>query len=152
MIDKELRIVDLDGTIADHRDRSHVLQAKDFDEYHSRGRLSPAINHHIVDISDYIIVTGRDNKYRSDTWDWLEEHFGNNLPITLLMRPTDNYQSNVELKRAWIDMIERLFPDRHFVFYDDNAAVLEMYFALKYKECFLSVCKEHISPYVLRYR
>lgn len=105
-------ISDIDGTIADRSHRLHHLEnKKDWDSFFSEMEFDPPIDSVIEKIMKYvnqgnflILVTGRPEKYRETTKDWIR----NNTPLDnylLLMRPKDDYRLDVEVKSEMLASI-----------------------------------------------
>lgn len=103
MTNKQIIVVDLDGTLCNSGHREHLARAGLWDNFHSLlGGDTPWPDvAGLIDIlaqQQYTIVglTGRNEKYRNATLEWLTK---NDIWIdTLLMRPDDNYQSDHVLK------------------------------------------------------
>lgn len=100
-------VFDLDGTLAnvDHR-QEHALN-KDWDTFHSLAYLDQPYTN-IVELfstipEDWtiIIITGRDEKHRQMTEEWLDEH--NIYPDEVFMRPEGNHRPDHEYKLSVID-------------------------------------------------
>ena len=121
-------VFDLDGTLADASHRAHFVQRpvgeKDWGRFHAAAERDMP-KHWIV--RTYIalqatgheveIWTGRDEKYRAATLDWLAK-CGIHSP-TLKMRPTGDRTPDDEMKSAWMDESARhvgtVFEDRQRV-------------------------------------
>lgn len=100
-------VIDLDGTIADSRHREHYAVERDWDEFHLRsGQDAPKpdvrwlINflseHRVGDYPYLMILTGRNERYRPLTENWLRH---NNIDYDeLIMRPDNNFERDADLK------------------------------------------------------
>lgn len=98
-------IVDLDGTLCDSRHREHLAQAKEWDAFHERlvndnpyADVKALVNtfhkeapHHCI-----VALTGRTDKYRQKTNDWLNLH--EVKVCSLLMRPENDWRSDAVIK------------------------------------------------------
>lgn len=106
-------VLDLDGTIGDHRHRINWLQAKDYEAFHSRLmddkpyldiiRLLEIFDIHNMEGNPIctLAITGRDEKWRELTRQWMERE---DIQIDeILMRPSLDYRSDPELKIALME-------------------------------------------------
>ena len=103
---KKVIVVDLDGTLYNSTQRSHHIQAKDWEGFHAASINDPP-NQDVIDLIKLISwngsqrlifmgVTGRNERYREITMKWLLKH---HVPLDELhMRPDDNYESDIEIK------------------------------------------------------
>jgi len=123
-----LVIFDLDGTLSDSTHREHYVKRpvgeKDWDNFHAAAADDPpkrAVLYTFLALQSsghtIEIWTGRDDKYRTQTLDWLEKN-GISNP-TLKMRPTGDYTHDNELKSRWLDergrRVDLVFEDRQRV-------------------------------------
>jgi len=127
-------VFDMDGTLADCSHRLQYAQSKQWDEFHSRCKEDDVI----VKIADMlvlmagvveiIILTGRPEKYRAATQQWLDE---SNLSIfcdEILMRSDDDWRPDYEMK---INALEKKFGSKEKVLenvwmvIDDRDSVVE---------------------------
>lgn len=113
---KDTIIVDLDGTLCNTDHRVVYAQNGEWDEFHSRC-LDDDINHGIMDLlcamsplSNHLyapfrvtVMTGRNEKWRKMTNEWLRIHEIDHCVDELFMRPDDCYLSDVDLKLGWIE-------------------------------------------------
>lgn len=102
-------VVDLDGTLCNSAHREHLAKAGQWDEFHAllmedqpwqdvAGLLKmfEYMEGERLDAPFVVALTGRNEKYRTPTINWLARH---DLSIdALLMRPDDDYRSDHELK------------------------------------------------------
>lgn len=100
-------ITDLDGTIYDHRQRAELLSGGDFDAYHSASVNDPphpevvSVLQALTDRFLIIAITGRNERYRLITTNWLFKH---EVPVdTLWMRGDDDYRKDYVLKQELLD-------------------------------------------------
>ncbi len=121
-------IVDVDGTLALMGDRSPY-------DWHLVGTDRP--NQPILDIvkavapkvDAVIFLSGRDAVCRDQTWAWLMEQFGSDLPYaTLLMRPEGDRRRDAVVKRELFD--EHVAGHNVLAVFDDRRQVVEMWRSL----------------------
>lgn len=97
-------IVDLDGTLVDISDITHLIgQWDDFGEascYCPPDRKMLEVVDALSDRYKILIVTGRSNKFWSKTSSWLFKQRVENA--ALLMRPLTNFDSDAVLKPAMV--------------------------------------------------
>lgn len=109
-------IVDMDGTIADCNHRVHLAQAKQWDEFHNLMTEDEVF----VNVADTImalwrcgykimVLTGRPEKYRQLTRDWLKATNIGTCISTIVMRPDNDWSSDHEMK---IREIEKSFGSK----------------------------------------
>jgi hypothetical protein len=121
-------IVDLDGTICDDRHRKHFAESKQYDRYHQGSLVDEIKNKFLImpflKVHNYVIATGRNDKFRTQTFDWLRAK-GLPAPLQLMMRPEGNKESNVELKRQWLASLR----EKHdpILAFEDNPLAVDMY-------------------------
>jgi hypothetical protein len=107
-------VVDLDGTVCDTAHRDHLAQAKDWDAFHSaakddrpRADVAFALDlwkaGDIPSFGDVMIIacTGRNERYRQTTLEWLIKH---DLAVfdEILMRPDGDWRPDIEMKPAML--------------------------------------------------
>lgn len=135
-------IVDIDGTIADLTHRLHHMQVrpKRYEEFHGSAmgdkpiQITIDIITHLweKDMYDVLFVTGRPEKIRQVTLDWLNEHTiyksGPTLPEggdgwRLFMRETDDKRQDPVVKREIYEQhiephydVKLVFEDRRSVY------------------------------------
>lgn len=120
-------ITDLDGTLCDTRHRDH-LKAEGWDAWHSQG-FKDAIYKDVETVIDYMfkngfeinIVTGRPERYREQTLDWLDRHTVGFH--SLYMRPNDNYQRSGDLK--WSIFENKIWPVKPLFVLENEPAVAQ---------------------------
>lgn len=125
---KNIVIIDLDGTLCDTTHRDHLISGAgtDWDAFHSElhndkpyeetVKFIEAMNNLGMTI---IALTGRMEKFRKQTVDWLIKH--EILIDDLWMRGNDDYRKAFEIKRERIINIK----DSILVVLDDNDKVVE---------------------------
>lgn len=101
-------ICDLDGTLSNSKHREHLAQSKQWEAFHEASKDDPVnedVAYLISSLANFstasiIILTGRNEKYRTQTVDWLNKN--RLLPIIedLIMRPNDDWRPDAELKPA----------------------------------------------------
>lgn len=144
-----LIVCDLDGTLADCRHRQHL--AGQWDEFHKTMNEDKLFVH--VDMvlrnllehehdSKLIFLTGRPEEHRQVTHDWLLEVAGyvqDDDYEELLMRPKDDYRSDVELKpqlfNQWLMSNGYNLSVGEILMFDDRDRVVTMWRDLGYT-CF----------------
>ena len=111
-------VVDLDGTLCDSAHRDHFAKAKQWEEFHQAAKddrpredvaffLRILARRSILDEILLVACTGRNEKYRQPTLEWLIKH---DLAVfdTLLMRPDGDWRPDVEMKPALLaEFVER---------------------------------------------
>lgn len=137
MLPNEIRIVDLDNTIAEDDWRHWMIDpaAEDgehkYHEYHLHCDGDKVKNRHIVDESPVPVffMTARPEYVRHKTATWLRD---NNFSYkALIMRPNDNHEHSVELKRKLtLDLLKLFKVERA---YDDRKDIIEMFQSLGIK-------------------
>lgn len=99
---KNTVILDLDGTICDCAHRVDYAKMSQWEEFHSRLKddkpfedVRRIVNQLAINMQ-IIAVTGRNERFRQPTLDWLDRH--KVLCDELLMRPDDDFRTDVEMK------------------------------------------------------
>ena len=133
MIKKRAIIVDLDGTLANCEHRVHYVQnqPKNWREFHGRCVEDPLNDWCLTLINamrnegvTVILLTGRDEKYRPHTIEWLDKNI-----VTyeqLHMRPDDDRRPDHEVKR---DIYHNRIKEGYDVLFvvEDRKSVVEMW-------------------------
>ena len=131
MLKKKLIIFDLDGTLALIDHRRHLVEGKNknWDAFFEACDEDKP-NYPIIDVFFGLehtnnfrirIWSGRSESVRKKTEFWLGEHgLGG---VKLKMRPIGDYQSDVFLKKSWLDELDE---KPHLVF-DDRNSVVQMW-------------------------
>lgn len=134
---KSAVIFDLDGCIADDSHRRHLLPEEpahngDYDSYHERMDLDPAINvQHVLgwaemdEAPEIIFLTARPEKFRRETIRWLCKVFGVKNKFSLIMREADDFRSSVVMKP---EKLKKLMDQCAVIAaFDDRTDVVEAY-------------------------
>jgi phosphoglycolate phosphatase-like HAD superfamily hydrolase len=130
--ERKIIVVDLDGTLCNDTHRRHLVSAGKWDEYHSLCHLDeiyPDVAIIIGGMSrsgyEIVLCTGRNEKWREMTLDWLFKNKIFGCIDVLLMRPDDDYRPAGELK---LDLIEKNFALSKIAFaLDDTEKVIEAF-------------------------
>lgn len=107
--DKNVVVVDLDGTLADCSHRDHLARLRLWDDFHRGLHLDvprPDVAKFLALLSStrklkpysngVIALTGRPADYRAETYRWLAEH---DIAVDLLlMRPSGDFSPDTEIK------------------------------------------------------
>lgn len=120
-------VLDIDATLADVRHRLHLVAKppKNWDAFFARSKDDTPLADGLTVAAELareheiVYLTGRPERIRKDTEDWLERH---GLPEgTLLMRPESDRRPSVLFK---LGRLRRLASERKVaVLVDDDAAV-----------------------------
>jgi acid phosphatase class B len=127
-------ILDIDGTLADLSERAHFAEAGDWDNFFDLVYMSEdtPIEHtqdgmkEIIDYADEIyFLTGRPERTREVTVDWLDKYYNIRPPKEILfMKTDDDHGPSSKFKKA---IIEDNFGDEEdLVFVEDEPDNLEM--------------------------
>jgi hypothetical protein len=127
-------LFDIDGVIADCSHRLHFIQSAPadwdgfFDACSGDAPIWPTIKFlwALHEVFKTVYVTGRPERIREKTKDWLKSHgLGNCKGIYLLMRKDDDHRPDFEVKRElFLNCIE---PDSVFAVVEDRDQVVEMW-------------------------
>ncbi len=110
---RPIAIVDLDGVVADVRHRLHFLQnrPKDWDGFFAAAAADPAhpeglaVVARLADDHEIVFVTGRPDRLRRDTVEWLETYgIGEHR---LFMRPDGDRRPAAQVKRELVTALAR---------------------------------------------
>lgn len=141
---KKAIIFDIDGTLANNKHRVHWLEGekKDWDKFYSemnKDSLNEPVGFLCKAVLDYVyritllgeirvfIFTGRPEKYRQETWDWLYEKLGWHIQLSSLkMRPTGDHRPDYQVKQ---EMLDSLKADGYEILFtvDDRKQVVDMW-------------------------
>jgi hypothetical protein len=126
---RPIAIVDLDGVVADVRHRLHFLQGKpkDWDRFFAAAPADPAhpeglaVVARLTDDHEIVFVTGRPDRLRRDTVEWLGTYgLGEHR---LFMRPDGDRRPAAQVKR---ELVTGLARDREIgIVVDDDELVLD---------------------------
>ena len=130
-------LCDIDGTVADNSHRQHFLEGKkDWDGFFDALDLDEPIYEIINKMNDehnqgreIIFLTGRPERYRHPTENWLKQYF--NFPLRVVMRPNDNKKNKLLTKK---EMFEQNFNiDEIFYVIDNDEDLLNMWTDMQLK-------------------
>ena len=142
---------DLDGTVADNSHRTGFIQStkKDWDSFYSPELISKdrpiasAVKalKRLMENQGLLLyfLTGRPEKTRAATVEWLRLNlpWSNYAPI--LMRPDGDFRKADVYKEEHIQKVRELYPSKVRIFIDDDLRNAEMYqrlgIMLKAPEC-----------------
>lgn len=130
-------VIDIDGTVSDSRHRAHLAQNKQWDAFHAASiddPPHPEMIRFVKDLygafiladGDVVFCTGRNERYREITLEWLARH--DVFPTTVLMRPDDDYTRDGDMK---LRMLDQHFGSREAalksveIVFDDSDTVIE---------------------------
>lgn len=127
-------IFDIDGTLANNAHRQHYLDSKDWNGFFeamdedepidSVCRLAQSMGFAPVKL---VFCTGRPEKYRQVTLDWLKKRAEIFLlNENLMMRPDGDYRPDHEVKK---EMLDKLRAEGYKVWFvvDDRNSVVDMW-------------------------
>lgn len=131
-------IFDLDGTLSDCTHRLPLLQERRWDEFYDRCDGDLPIPHVIGlfntlywDGHDIRIWSGRVERVRGKTMDWLESHVtlpGEDVQRSeLRMRPDRDFSSGAKLKQQWLLSLEPRVRALIACAFEDDPKCAEMY-------------------------
>lgn len=137
-MNRNVIVVDLDGTLCNSRHREHLAAAGQWDEFHSGLSEDEPWNDVklLIDllgqIEPYVIVglTGRNEKFRLATLQWLDDQ--EIVLDALLMRHNDDYRSDHELKPAMLEEFLLQPTERVWFILEDRDKVVEAWRNLGY--------------------
>ena len=133
-------VFDLDGTLADAKDREHYLQTdpKEWENFHAASVdddvIQPVAEILIALARIFIsnsrkhrieIWTGREQKYFDETLKWLNYH-GLHFD-KLIMRPSGDYRKDHELKKEWLLETIQVSGQKPDIIFDDRASMVEFW-------------------------
>jgi len=101
---QKLVLCDIDGTVANNNHRQNLLKEfKDWDKFFSQLKhdepiemVIEAVKQQVESNNLLIFLTGRPEKYREMTQDWLSEYFDEGF--SLLMRKDGDLRNKIEIK------------------------------------------------------
>lgn len=92
-------VCDMDGTLTNISKRFHLAQQGEWDQFHSLAEDDPPnmdVVHMLRGNHDFIVLTGRPQKYLSVTVNWLKHY--DLYPYAIIMRPNGDKRSDARLK------------------------------------------------------
>lgn len=125
-------VFDIDGVLADHRHRFKYIEQtpKDWDLYYDLmgvdGVHTPLAETMLQMGKSGCLVflcTGRPQKFRQRTIQWLDNTGLWDATFRLYMRPEGNFQPNPDVKETMANVILREYGGIHMVFEDDTRSV-----------------------------
>jgi len=114
-------VFDLDGTLADSRHRDQFAQSGEWDTFHSLAYIDKPrkdiekLYRILSKTGDMTILTGRTEKYRDPTIEWLLRFDFKYPDLNLIMRPDGNFMKSPEWKLGVISGmkdVKMVFDDR----------------------------------------
>lgn len=120
-------IFDIDGTLADPKDRLHFLEKKDWNSFYD-ACLDDAPIHHVIYLLQelkknhrIIILTGRPERIRDKTLQWLK---ANNISFDeIYFRKDGDYRPDYEIKEEILKALNRSI----WFAVDDRKQVVDMF-------------------------
>lgn len=127
-------IIDLDGTLYNSSGRKHYVEKKprNYDAFHKASVFDPP-NQWCKEIINrfgpeyrILFVSGREDKYRQLTYDWLLKHDIGFLGDSVFMRKTGDYRKDWIIKK---EIYESEIKERFDVLFvlDDRKQVVDMW-------------------------
>jgi hypothetical protein len=126
-------IFDIDGTLSDCSHRIHLAKAKEWDKFSELCIEDPVISP-VADLlvslqenSIIVLLTGRNEKFRFQTEEWLAKAGLAPFIDSILMRPDNDWRQDHEMKLALIEEYffgkENALKDIWFVVEDRDSVV-----------------------------
>jgi len=134
-LEKDVVIVDLDGTLCNHSHRLHLALAGQWKEYHALC-VDDKLNEDVAWFLSVlpreifvIVLSGREETVKEETIQWLVKHNVAQYIDEILLRPEGDYSPDIELKPAMLDDYFENLPwrNRVLVALDDRNRVVEMW-------------------------
>jgi len=130
-------LCDIDGTVANNDHRQHLLtNYKDWDKFFSKlSEDSPIfpiieiINQRFRDGMEIYFVTGRPERFRTETMSWLEKYF--KYDFLLIMRKDNDVRNKLTIKKEMLRSIEK--EDEVIEVYENDLDLIEMWEELEIK-------------------
>jgi hypothetical protein len=134
VIYKKLVIYDMDGTLADDTPKSSIPVEKYYtpETVSSLEPLTKVVDDFRIDLHDpytvTAVITGRQQKLRQVTYDWIVKHVGEKDRFDLLLRPDDSPPDYIPFWKATIatQLIAKYKP-LHVIIYDDMIDILRRF-------------------------
>lgn len=124
---KNTIVIDLDGTLCNTTHRDHLIQ-ESWDAFHAElhndtvyEETSTLIRLFSFAGYEIILLTGRMEKFRKATEEWLVDHGIYDYVDHLVMRGNDDYRRAFEIKCEFLETIK----DNVLIMLDDNDKVVE---------------------------
>lgn len=142
---------DLDGTVADNSHRIGFIQStkKDWDAFYSPELItkdkpitsSIKVLRRMLEMQGLLLyfLTGRPEKTRAATVEWLKANLSASHNAPILMRPDGDFRKADVYKEEHIQKVHALYPSKIKLFIDDDLRNVAMYqrlgLVLKAPEC-----------------
>lgn len=136
---KDVIIFDIDGTLADVRHRRHLAEAKQWDEFHGLAHkdtptlladMADMITSHMwFDWHHPIVITGRPERMRAETKEWIDSQTSVTDDYKLFMRPEGDKRPDHEIKQEIYKTHIEPFYNVKLVF-EDRSSVVKMWRSL----------------------
>jgi hypothetical protein len=132
-----IAVFDIDGVLADATHRPHHVarRPKDWDAFFSTVGEDPVLEHgrqrllHLAETYDIVLLSGRPERCRADTVDWLDR---NGMTASrLVLRPDDDHRPAATLKAELVRLVGG--PDDIAVIVDDDELVIDRLRGLGYR-------------------
>lgn len=135
-VDRDILILDLDGTLCDMNHRVHLAQAKQWDEFHA-GLEQDGVHEDVLLVLRFlpafvrvIVVTGRPMAHYVATVAWLRKHELWGMVDSIMMRPDTNFMKDHDLKLWLLDEFfegREKWTNRIIAALDDKETVVEAF-------------------------
>jgi hypothetical protein len=135
-VDRDILILDLDGTLCDMNHRVHLAQAKQWDEFHA-GLEQDGVHEDVLLVLRFlpafvrvIVVTGRPMAHYAATVAWLRKHELWGMVDSIMMRPDTNFMKDHDLKLWLLDEFfegREKWTNRIIAALDDKGSVIEAF-------------------------
>lgn len=120
---KKIILCDIDGTIANNDHRQHFLEGKKDWESFFKELVNDKPIHSVIQIinneyklgKNIIFLTGRPERYRHSTHNWLKTYF--NFEIHMFMRQDNDQRNKLIVKK---EIFEKNFNTEHIEYIIDN--------------------------------
>jgi len=130
MLEKKIVICDIDGTIANNDHRQHLLKKfKDWDNFFAQLHLDepiPVVIERIKDLKrdgkEIVFLTGRPERYRSSTKEWLSKYF--NFKFQLEMRKDKDFRKKIDSKK---DSLLEIGKENIFKIFENDYQLIELW-------------------------
>lgn len=130
MLEKKIVICDIDGTIANNDHRQHLLKKfKDWDNFFAQLHLDepiPVVIERIKDLKrdgkEIVFLTGRPERYRSSTKEWLSKYF--NFKFKLEMRKDKDFRKKIDAKK---DSLLEIGKENIFKIFENDYQLIELW-------------------------
>ena len=131
-----LYIFDLDGTLALNGKRRYLVEGpkKDWKTFFGKC-VDDEPNWPVIEtvirldesFAEIWVFSGRSISVHAQTVGWCVKHKFNYAIDRLVMRPAEDYRSDVELKQQWLDEMTQEDRERLVAVFDDRQCVVDMW-------------------------